>query len=268
MGQSLRALSHMRALEACAAGRSFIHRRHPVAVVLVTLCCLITVASFGRYVVGAMLPMLFYPLFVLSVGEVPPGLLVRRLLPALPLILGIGLFNPLFDRVPVEFLPGISVWSGVVSFASIALRGVLCVSVALLLVAVSGVDGVSAALRTLRVPRVFVTLFVLTYRYIQTLVEEAERISVAYSLRAPRKKAPSPREWGVLAGQWLLRTLRRADRLYNAMKCRGYRGELPSSRVRRWEFADTLYLTFWCAFFVLTRLVDIPQVLGGLFVRG
>lgn len=260
-------MPHMRALEEQAERRTPLHARNPLAHLLVTLCAVSVTASFGRYALAAPLPLLLYPLFVLAVGEIPLRLLLMRMLPALPLALGVGLSGPLLDRAAFALLPGLTISAGWISLLSIALRGCLCVAYALLLVALTGMPGLSQALLALRVPRTLVAQFLLTFRYLQTLAEEAARITLAYRLRAPGKKAPVPREWGPLAGQWMLRTLQRAHRIDAALRCRGYAGTWPAARRPAWGWADTLYLLGWCAFFVLVRCINLPQALGALVLR-
>lgn len=261
------AMVHMRALEEQSAKATFVHARHPLAHLLVTLFALAAAASFDRYALAAPLPLLIYPLFMLTAGEIPLRLILARMLPALPLALGVGLAGPVADRVLVEVLPGVTVAAGWISLLSIALRGCLCVACSLLMMAVTGMPGLSEALLALRVPRTLVTQLLFTFRSVQTLAEEAGRISLAYRLRAPGKRAPSIREWGTLAGQWLLRSLRRAERIDAAMRCRGFSGAWPSAKKRRWRAADTLYALAWCGYFVLIRSVNIPSALGQLAMR-
>ena len=63
-------------------------------------------------------------------------------------------------------------------------------------------------------PRVLVTTILLTYRYIVLLLQEGNRISTAYALRAPGEKGIHFRAWGSLLGQLLLRSVDRAQLVY------------------------------------------------------
>jgi cobalt/nickel transport system permease protein len=45
---------------------------------------------------------------------------------------------------------------------------------------------------------------------------------IAYSLRGPRRRGIAFADMGPFVGQLLLKIFDRADRIYNAMKCRGY----------------------------------------------
>ncbi len=257
----------MRALEEQSAKALPLYARHPLSHLLVTLCAILATASFGRYAVAALLPLLLYPLCLLRWGEIPPRLLLARILPAMPLVLGVGLTAPLLDRAAVPLLPGVTLAAGWISLASLLLRGCLCVAYSLLLIAIVGMPGLSEALLALRVPRTLVMQLLLTFRYLQTLAEEASRIALAYRLRAPGKGAPTPREWSMLAGQWLLRTLRRAERVDAAMRCRGFTGAWPPAKIHRWRAADTLYTLGWCGFFLLVRLLNLSELIGAWALR-
>lgn len=267
MSSTGKSLTDIRILEELSAKDTFVHRRHPVANLLVTLGFIITVASCGKYELSSMLPLLLYPVFVFSNGEIPLRLILSRMLPALPLVLGIGLFNPIYDRQIIAIISGVSISAGWVSFLSIILRCCLSVVAALLLISICGMGGFSSALLTLRVPRILVNQLQMTFRYIHVLGEEAGRIALAYRLRAPRQKGIAFRQWGPLAGQWLLRTLKRANQVHQAMLCRGYDGSIPIANHPVFGITDLVYMLVWAAFFITARLFNIPQLIG-LMVTG
>ena len=262
MGSPDKALTDIRILEELADKDTPVHRRHPTAILLVTLGYIVAVASYGKYELSGLLPLVFYPLFVFLYAELPLRPILVRILPALPLVLGIGILNPLIDRQPVAVMAGVVVTAGWISFFSIVLRCILSVVAALLLISVVGTGGFSSALRSLGVPRLIVAQFVLTFRYLHVLGEEASRMSLAWRLRAGGRRRALISEWGPMVGQWLVRTLRRTDRLYQAMLCRGFTGNFPLGKVRRFSRTDALYLVGWWLFFLLVRLVDLPQAIG------
>jgi cobalt/nickel transport system permease protein len=260
------ALTDIRVLEELAANDTLVHRRHPVVNLLVTLGYITAVTSYGKYELAAMLPLVLYPLFIFAIGEIPLRPILARMLPALPFIIGVGIFNPIYDHQVIATIGGVAVSAGWLSFLSIVLRGCLTITAALLFISVEGIVGFSAALRALRVPPILVMQLTLTFRYIHVLGEEAARMSLAYQLRAPGSRGVVYRDWGPLAGQWLLRTLKRADRIFQAMLCRGYSGVWPQAKEEPFRWADAGYLAAWAAFFVMARLVSIPQAIGALVV--
>ncbi|HSQ85593.1 MAG TPA: cobalt ECF transporter T component CbiQ, partial [Desulfobacterales bacterium] len=193
-----------------------IHRLHPLAKLLTTVVYLIVVASFGRYEIGSLLPFVFYPVLIFALAELPVAPILKRILLVEPFIIGIGILNPLFDHHTMV-LGGIVISRGWVTFLSIFIKCGLTVAVSILLIATTGMDELAVALRMLKIPKVFVLQLLLTYRYISVLIEEVSRMMRAYSLRAPGQKGIHISVWGSFAGQLILRTFERAQRVYQSM---------------------------------------------------
>lgn len=252
---------NMRFLEDAAQMDTAIHRMHPLVKVVATLVYIFLVVSFDRYEISMLLPFLFYPLFIFVVAEIPAVPIFKRLLFIEPLIIGIGILNPFFDHSAVMF-GAFSLSGGWVTFISIVIKSFLTIVSALLLISTTGMDKLAYCLRILKVPRIFVLQILLTYRYISVLMEEVERIMRAYSLRAPGQKGIQRNAWGSLAGQLLLRTLDRGQRIYQAMCLRGFTGEYYTGKHYNIKAKDLLFLTGWCSFFILARLFDLPELLG------
>ncbi|HWR38391.1 MAG TPA: cobalt ECF transporter T component CbiQ [Patescibacteria group bacterium] len=254
----------LRYLDDLSTQKTFIHSLHPGVKLLTTLFFVVAVTSFPKYEFAALLPFFFYPLAQISLGNLPWQHLLKRLLLVAPFVLFVGVFNPLLDRTPVAILGPLVLSGGWLSFFSITLRLSLTVTAALILVATTGVDGVCSGLLRLGVPRVLVVQILFMYRYLHVLLEELIRCIQAYTLRSFHGESLRFQAWGSLLGQLLLRTLDRAQRIYQAMLCRGFDGEVPFSRKRTVQSRDVMYLFSWTAFFVLARCVNIPQWLGNL----
>ncbi|MEW8986995.1 MAG: cobalt ECF transporter T component CbiQ, partial [Bacillus sp. (in: firmicutes)] len=184
-----------------------------------------------------------------------------------PFIIGIGILNPVFDQETVLFF-GREISNGWFTFLSLCIKGLLTVTVSILLIATTGMDQLASALRMLKVPKIFVLQLLLTYRYISVLIEEVARMLRAYSLRAPKQKGIQRQAWGPFAGQLILRTFDRAQRVYQAMNLRGFSGEYYSGKTMRLEKKDFTYLAGWSFMFILARLYNLPMLLGSLFARG
>ncbi len=106
----------------------------------------------------------------------------------------------------------------------------------------------------------------LTYRYITVLLEEVDRITQAYLLRAPHQKGIHFKAWGPLAGQLLLRSMDRANEVYDSMLLRGYRGDYAYLRERTaFQGKDLAYLLFWAAVIALLRRWPVVLLAGELF---
>lgn len=262
------ALYNLNFLEELADKKTPVHRIHPLAKLLTTVTFLVTAVSFGKYEISAILPLILYPVLLMSLGEIPLLPLFKRMLVAAPFIVGIGIFNPLFDPHMIVLFPGWQISAGWLSFLSLLLKGGLTVAAALLLIATTGMGRIAQALRMIWVPRVFVMQILLTYRYINVLIDEAARTSRAYALRSPLGKGIRFAHWGSLAGHLLLKTFDRAERVFQSMRCRGFAGEFPAGPVKRMMPLDILFFAGWSLFFVLVRYVDIPSLLGSLMTGG
>ncbi|GLK70039.1 cobalt ECF transporter T component CbiQ [Ancylobacter dichloromethanicus] len=86
-----------------------------------------------------------------------------------------------------------------------------------------------SALRGLYVPETMVRVFVLTARYLALIRDEARRLHEAMVMRGfrPRSNRHTWRSYGHLVGMLLVRALARAQRVEEAMLCRGYEGRFP-----------------------------------------
>ncbi len=257
------ALGKLYTLEQLSAGTTVIHRVHPLAKLAATGVYLVCIVSFDRYAVGRLMPYLFYPAVVLALAEVPYGLIVRRSLTALPFCLFAGLSNLFLDRTALFHLGGVAVSAGAVSLAAIVVRTLLCVAAVLILVAVTPFVQMTDQLRRLHVPGIFVSLFEMTYRYLGALVEEASAMVTAYRLRCPGAKGPDIRHMGPFVGQLLLRSFDRAERVYQAMKCRGYALRDTMRTKHPLTAGDWIFLLAVGGSSVLFRLLNIPLLLGG-----
>lgn len=253
---------NMRHLDELAKKETAIHRIHPLAKLITTVAFLTAVASFGKYEISRLMVFFFYPVIVFAFAEIPIAPVLKRILIIEPLIIGIGILNPLFER-NTFVIGGITLSAGWISFLSIFLKCGLTVAAALLLIATTGMDKLAAALRMLKVPQIFVLQLMLTYRYISVLTEEVERMLRAYSLRSPGQRGIHISAWGSFTGQLILRTFDRAQRVYQAMCIRGFTGEYNTGESQKIKAGDFLYMIGWILFFAMARMYNIPLLIGG-----
>jgi len=267
MGKLDRALGELREMDDLAAQDSPIHRLHPLAKLLATAAYIVAVASFGKYDLSGVLVMVVYPALLFQLSGVSPATCLWKLRVVLPLVMAVGLFNPLFDRAPLLAVGGVAVSGGVVSMVTLMLKGALCLSASFLLIATTSIDALCAALRMLHVPGMLVTLLLLTYRYVGVMTAELAVMTDAYHLRAPGQKGIHHSAWGSFLGQLLLRSMDRAEELYSSMQLRGFHGEFHYAGVRPFAARDGLWLAACLAVFAALRLVDVAALLGGAVLR-
>ena len=266
MSKVSNAQAELREMDELSARTSPIHQLHPLAKLLVTLMYLFTVVSFSKYSFSALFVMLLYPVLTFQLSGIPLRLCFHKLRVVLVLVCAVGILNPFFDRTPVLALGGLTVTGGVVSMATLMLKGVFALTASFLLIATTPIDRLCAALRRLHVPGILVTLLLLTYRYVSLMLRQVSVMTDAYALRAPNQKGIHISAWGSFLGQLLLRSIDRGSELYQSMELRGFCGEFHYAGGAGYGAGDVCYTLCWAAFFLAARLADLPRLLGNLFV--
>lgn len=266
MNQASKAWSELKAMDELAGQDSVIHRLHPLVKLLVTIAYITATVSFPKYNFSGLLVMVLYPVFVFQASLIPIRTCFYKMRVVLPLVCAVGLFNPFFDREPLFALGGLAVSGGVVSMLTLMMKGVFSLMASFLLIATTPIESLCQALRQLHVPKILVTLLLLTYRYISVLLEEVSIMLDAYHLRAPGQKGIHISAWGSFLGQLLLRSMDRATALYESMQLRGWNGAFYYIRGGRFTVASLLYGAVCVGLFLLARLVNLSQLLGTLFV--
>ena len=256
------AYSEIGRLDHLSRGDTVVHRLDPRAKVITTMLFAATVVSFPMYEVLSLLPFTLFPILAASLGDIPPGFIIRKVVAVSPFAVFIGIFNPLLDPGSISIYPGISVSAGWISFASILVKFALTISAALLLIATTSFPGICRGLRRLGIPILFVSQLLFLYRYMFVLAEEAIRVVRARDVRSFGNRGTGLRVFIRIVGALFLRTVGRAERIYGAMLARGFRGEFPSARQERLRAADVLFLAASGAYFALCRLVPVPETIG------
>lgn len=243
-----------------------VHRVDPRSKILVTIFFIFITVSFPKYELSGLLPLIIYPVAIMSLGRIPLRNMGLKILAVSPFAIAIGIANPFIDRQIVMNIGSLNISGGTISFISILIKFVLTVGTALTLVATTGFETMCAGFIRLKIPRVFAVQLLFMYRYIFVLFGEALRMLRAHSLRSFRSY-PDIKIIGSLIGQLLLRSMNRAERIHNAMVSRGFDGEIRIMRTMKMRPADYSYIILWCLFFFLCRTYNLPQGLGNLIIR-
>lgn len=260
------AQSELREMDALAAGNSHVHALHPVCKLVVTIGYIITLVSFDKYDFSGVAIMALYPIFLFQAAFIPVGTCFRKLRLVLPLVCAVGLVNPFLDRTVLLHLGRIPVTGGMISMVTLMMKGVFSLMASFLLIATTPIDSLCAGLRQLHVPSLLTTLLLLTYRYIGLMIGEVAVMTQAYLLRAPGQKGVHISAWGSFLGQLLLRSMDRAEELYNSMRLRGFRGEFFYADVPKWTAGSVAFGAICLGLFILMRYFPVATLLGGLFV--
>lgn len=252
------AINDICSLEELSEGTSPLHMVDARAKIAGTFFYIAALLSCGRYELSASVPFALYPAVALAAADIPPGMILKRSAAALPFCLFAAASSVFFDKTPLFSLMGITISAGWVIFFTIMLRSFLCVSAVLVLIATTPMYGITRAMRVMRLPETLVFLFEMTWRYAGTLADETLSMRTAYALRGGSIKM---KDMGTFAGQLLLKSLARAERVSAAIKCRGGMcGQV--GKVAPMLLRDYTFLALVCGFSFFFRAVNVPRAIG------
>jgi cobalt/nickel transport system permease protein len=208
------------------------------------MLALLLVTALLRTLPGLLLAVA--PALVLGVvARLPPRWVGERL-GMLLLVLA-----PLTLPLPFLLTDGIPWWSwgplalsrsGVVAALVVLLRATVLVTLTLVLLATASLETLLEASHALGVPGVLTHLALLTFRYLFVVADELARLRRALWVRGFRNRANhhSYRTVGQVAGTLLVRGAARAERVHQAMRCRGFDGTFRTLTTFRTKPADVL----------------------------
>ncbi|MDR2841797.1 MAG: energy-coupling factor transporter transmembrane protein EcfT [Spirochaetaceae bacterium] len=262
MSQFHRAAAGIDHLERLSRASSPVHRLNTGVKFAVCAFFIVLVISFPQQNISALFPFFLYPAVMMSLSGTPYRPLLARLVYALPFALFAGISNIIFMKGTAFTLGIFSVSTGVVSCCAILLKTILTVFSVLILVASTPFTEISALLTANPLFRVFGLQILLCYRYIFVLLDESQSMWTAYILRSAGEKALKMRDMGSFLGQLLLRSMSKAERVYYAMKCRGFNGVYHTQKEsQKLKLADIVFLLVVPAVLVFLRFFN-----GSLFI--
>jgi cobalt/nickel transport system permease protein len=244
---------------------TFVHRLDPRVKILVSFIFILFVVSFPKYELSALMPFFIYPVFLLAMGNIPLRAIAKKVFFVSPFAVLIGIFNPLFDTNIVSSLSGVSITGGWISFISVVMKFILTVSTALILIATTSFPGICEALERLKLPKVFVVQLLFLYRYLFVLLEETLKILRAREARSFSKKGKDIKTFINLLSIMLLRSLERAERIYQAMLSRGFRGEIKVLKTHKLGKQDILFAVLSIINFYAFRKYNLAGLIGQRF---
>lgn len=262
MGNLGQAVRELETVDELARRDGLLMRLHPAGKLALLLLYLVCVLSCGKYDLPRLLLLGVYPLVLFEIGELSFADAVKRLRIVLPLLLAVGAPNPFFDREVLFTIGSVPVSGGAVSMLSLFFKGALAVFASYLLVLTTPAEKLCAALRRFHMPKLVVMELLLIYRYAGLLLREAERMSTAYALRAPGQKGVAFHAWGSFLGQLLLRSVDRAEELFESMTLRGFQGEYPFAECGTFRGRDLAWVLGWSAVLLTLRLLPAAELLG------
>jgi cobalt/nickel transport system permease protein len=230
--------------EPFANGASVIHRLDPrFRVAAATGYAVVVALSYGFASLTAAAAI---SVSLVLLARLHPGRLLRRLLVVNGFIALFWIMLPLTyggDRVypigPVHLS-----MDGVLLAAKLTVKSNAILLALIALVASQSFAATAQALQRLRVPAKLVFLLMLTYRYIFVIEQEYQKIHRALKIRGfqPSTSLHAYKTFAYVIGMLFVRASRRADRVYRAMRCRGFSGRFYSLAEYQASVANWIFL--------------------------
>ena len=226
--------------------RSMVHQMDARVKVIFTLVFILFISLTPSKAWPAYVLFLTMTLSAASLSRLGVRFVLRRALLALPFVLAAFplVFTGPAPYVSVPLLNSTSVNispEGLLRFISIAIKSWISIQAAILLAATTRFPDLLTAFRQLKVPKIFVAIIGLMWRYLFVIGEEVTRMmrartsrsAIAAGTQGVTSRVGGSIFWrarvtGGMAGSLFLRSLERSDRVYAAMLSRGYTGDLPS----------------------------------------
>jgi cobalt/nickel transport system permease protein len=235
-------LSHIQ--EPFSEGASLAHRLDPRGKIVVAALFAVLIAGSKSY--PATLAGLALALFCLALARLPWKKVVARLLVVNSFIFFLWLVLPL--TYPGEVVWGLGPLTvtrqGLLFTGLITLKSNAIIIGLIALIATVPVVTLGQAMHNLRFPDKLCHLLLFTYRYLYVFEQEFRRLVQAMKIRGfqPRSNLHTYRSYAYLAAMLLVRSYDRADRVYQAMICRGFHGTFYSLRTFSWRRRDGIFL--------------------------
>jgi len=210
--------------ETFAYGRSFIHRLDPRTRIIAAI-----ILSFATALCDNLyLAVLYFVISILliTMAQLKPVDVVKRLKPLFWFLLMIWIMLPLtVDGDILYRFYGLKITGqGVVLCCQITIKSITILLLFVALIATMTIASLGNGLHRIHVPDKMVFLVLMSYRYISVIEDEYKRLLRAAKFRGfiPGTNVHSYKTFAYLAGMLFVRASLRAQRVHQAMLCRGF----------------------------------------------
>lgn len=216
--------------EPFAAGNSIIHRLDPRTRIIfaTTYCFVVAVSNQFPVLLAAVL----ISAALIIIGGLPVKEIAKRLVLVNGLIVLLWIVVPLtYGGEPLYQVGGLGLSrEGVVLSARITLKSNAILLAFIALIATMTFATLGHAMKQLRIPPKIIHLLLMNYRYIFVIEQEYQRLLRAAKIRGfqPKTNLHTYRTYAYVIGMLLVRAVSRAQRVHQAMLCRGFRGNFVS----------------------------------------
>jgi len=213
--------------EPLAYGDSFIHQLNPVTKIISTVILSFAAALSNDFTI--LVVYFIVSLVLVLMARIKFCDVMKRLKPVFWFLLMLWIILPVTFKGEVLYRAGfISITKpGVILCTKITLKSIAILVLFTALLATMTVAALGHGLHKLHVPDKMVFLLLMTYRYISVIEDEYKRLLRAAKFRGfkPGTNLHSYKTYAYLAGMLFVRASCRAQRVYQAMICRGFNGK-------------------------------------------
>jgi len=252
-------LGEMCSIDREASKEGWLNEMHPLVKLLVTIWYICFVISFKNNMLTGILSMSVYLIICFLMADISLYKCLKRMRMVLFAFFIIGGANILFSE---------NFSTGVTGAAGFWCKGVMSVFAVYILIVTTSIDDICEALRIVHVPGLLVTVIMLIYRYINILIKETKRLSESYFVLSPGQKGIHIKAWGQFAGNFMLRSIDRAKRVYDSMNMAGYEWRILSGNHKKYKLGagSLIWLFAWTGIVAVFRMVPVFELVGNVFV--
>ena len=240
MGDISKAISNIRKIDELGDKYTMIHKIDSSIKIIVTIIYVIKVLSIKQFIISDITSIVLYPLILFKFGKVPVKFILKKVLFILPIIFGISIINLIIDFS----------YSEIYFSVLLIFKCIFTLIGALLLMVTTGINNLAFGLEKLKIPNMLIMQILMLHRYIILMMEECYRVKSAYELRTLGEKSMTMKDYGRIIGQMLLKTIDRSEKVYEAMKLRGFEGDLHIENNKGAGCIDYLYLITWAVILI------------------
>lgn len=235
--------------EQFSAGESIVHGLDPRIKIIVAILFSVVVAVSSNF--WALFTALAVSLSLIVLARLSAKTVFYRLLLVNGLILFLWLLIPFTFKGEALFTIGplVGTREGVLYASQITVKCNAILLAMIALVATIPIFTLGHAMSQLHFPDKIIHLFLFTYRYIHVIFQEYHRLTNAMKIRGfiARTNIHTYRSYAYLVGMLLVKSSDRAERVYEAMLCRGFSGRYYTLSRFSIKTGDILYLSLMLA---------------------
>jgi cobalt/nickel transport system permease protein len=225
---------------------SIIHRLDPRCKLIVA--CLLTLIIAVSNNVVSLLPAFVFAVLSIFIARLKLRMVIKRLLIVNIFIAVLWLFLPFttIGRIVWTIGPFHASYEGIIKVFLITVKCNTIILILISYIATIPLITLGQALSRLRLNKKLVQLLFFSYRYLNVVYMEFHRLHTSAKIRGfkPKTNRHTYKTYSLLIGMLLVRSWERAERVHQAMLCRGFDGNFYSLKKFSIKKSDVIFLIF------------------------